>query len=833
MSSWAIANPTIYIAVSGHRDLRPEDLPEIKIRVKEKLTQITCNKGLETYRLLSGMASGADHLVAEIAQELGIPTTAVLTSQNQKMELPAGMERFILKVGFSSEEVENHYEALAEYLLLKAKHVLVLWDGVYNGKRGGTSSVVNRALEGDHELVLHHLVVPRQVNPYPLASLLAKSLAFSREKFHRIPFTVHFSWIDLSLPLKKEESFFKKYWKPIARKAGSHVFLSFVLPMLLVLSTLSLGTIGFLKILPDLDFHNALFMAVNLITFNNSVIEVEEIPFTLNLARYLGLMTTLSAFTIALYFALGPERRRLKLIFWQRFFPHQYILVLGNGEKSFTLVKDLCSCQKKVVVVTTEENQPFTTEIQRLGAVWIKGSPHSSSLLKKVYHQSASEIYLIDEDDTVNVRTCLELDRISEKSPIRQKWFAHLQDSRLKTFLHGHLENPSRDRLHIFDIGENTARRLQLFYPFDRFYQSPKAEQAMVVIIGFGKLGWEIALNALRLGHFPNKKCLKVRIFCQDALAARERFLKVYPVFDTSPKANYLKELIEDLWEKDTLEFIELPMDDADLLSGNAPLFAEMLQSKNTVSLYVCLENDLNSGAYLSLLLPKLNRYKQQKDCNLQVFCFYKFPDKTEEKNTENRLNQLAPEVPVHCFGNLLDECTAVAIRDRALDALPRQIAYWYMQGYGNSNLDINQVWQNSSEQEKESNRHAADHLWVKLRSVWEEIDWKFHPETFEPLLDPETTFFHEKSLSETEHRRWCAELLLRGFRPLQDEPGFMEAWEEWEDYWYKKGGKKILKAEKLHLDLRPFNALPATEQQKDLDQIRTIPKMLQAIIRS
>ncbi|MBD3628600.1 hypothetical protein [Cyclobacterium sp.] len=378
-----MAKPTTYIAVTGHRDLRPEDLPEIKVKVKEKLIQITRDKDLGTFRLLSGMAEGADQLVVEIAREIGIPSTAILTVQNQTMELPKGMDRHILPDYFPSENEENYFEALGNHLLAEARHILVLWDGVYNGKRAGTSAVVKWALEGDYKLNLHHLVVPRSINPYPLASLLPDSLSFTQEKFHRIPFTVHFSWVEVALPLVKKETLFKKIWKPIGRKIGSQVFLSFVLPMLLVLSTLALGTFGFLQILPNLDFHNALFMAVNLITFNNSVIENTAVPIALNLARYMGLLTALSAFTIALYFALGQERRRLKLIFWQRFYPHQYVVVLGTGEKSFTLVKDLCSSRKKVVVVCPEENQPFTSEIQGTGAIWVKGSTHSASLLKK------------------------------------------------------------------------------------------------------------------------------------------------------------------------------------------------------------------------------------------------------------------------------------------------------------------------------------------------------------------------------------------------------------------------------------------------------------------
>tara|TARA_R110002124_G_scaffold287257_7_gene472066 strand:+ start:34267 stop:36756 length:2490 start_codon:yes stop_codon:yes gene_type:complete len=827
--------PKLSIGISGHIDLIHGDFNFIKKRIKEKIEKIT--KGLlpSDVVLYTGMAKGADSLTAEVALDLGIRVVAVRSILNKDEPLPNGIEKKVLPNHFLENEAQLYYVVLGDFLVQNSDHLLVLWDGIYNGKKGGTSEVVLKALNSQRKFSLHQLVVPRKQNPYPLANLLKESLNFRNEKFQRIPFTVHFSWIELVLPLEKKESLVKKWLRISLHFLKSKIFLSFCLPIILVVLTISLGALGFSEISPWITNENAFYKAVNLLTLSESVIiSPKNLPTSLQVARLLGLITTMSAFAIAFFLALGNEWKRVRLSIFRLIYKARYTLVIGSGEKSFDLIKDLSQAGKKIVWLVSTDSVLFAEEVDRMGVILIKGQSHSEDTLKKVHYQSANEIFLMDDDDTKNIRGALELDRLTPSGSLKQKWYVHIQSKSQRQLLTTHIRKEFWANIHVFDTNENTARRLQLYYPFDRFYQSPDTNTTHVVVFGFGKLAQEIVLSALRLGHFPYGKRLKVSVFCKNANEEKIQFESHYPALNPHASSQYhLNLLKENLWEDESLSFHELPNADSELLSNQNLLFTQILKEKHIVSLYVCLENGFESGEILSVLLPKLNFIKTQRNCNLQVFCFYNFPDKNEEKATEYRFNCLAPDIPVVCFGNLLDECSAVAIRDRALDALPKQIAYWYIKKYGDSSLNIEQAWLLTSEQEKESNRNAADHLWIKIRSIWHIIDWKFNPKTFELLPDVVITPENELPLCETEHRRWCAELLLKGFRSLQDAGLTMEEIEDLRELWYKPGGKDLLKAQKLHIDLLPFEDIEPSEQEKDLNQIRNIPKFLKAIINT
>jgi hypothetical protein len=846
-----MASQTTKIAITGHRDLRPEDLPKIEKKVREKLTLLIHGKKASQFKLLSGMAEGADRLVATIATELGIGVETVLAYAEEKVEIPNTfkIDSFtILNDERKPENTEGGYEKLGKYLVDNSDYLIALWDGVFNGKKGGTSEVVRMAMESTRPITILHLVVPRQQNPYPVASLLQQGLSFHLQKFQRIPFTVHFSWVELVVNIEKKDNQVVSFLKGIWSELRSEVFLQFVVPTILILTTLVLGTKGFLELDAKNNFHNALFKSVNLLTFNNSVIEQDSMPLNsinlniyqtsvslkLNIARYLGLFTAFSAFLIALYYALGIERKRLKIILWKTFCTNKYVIVLGLGEKSYDLIIDLIRKEKKVAVLASNDDSNYKSELERLGAVFIKGNISSVKLLQRIYYTEATEIYIMSDADIDNVRATQELDRITEGVATNQKWFSHIQDNRLRTFLYNNLSKESRHRLFIFDIYENTARRLQLYHPFDRFYQTAKAKETHIVVFGFDNLGKQIVLNSLRQGHFEKDKKLKISVFCIEAAIEQNRFEQSFPIFKSdNSQQKHLEAIKKDIWQNDVLNFYELPQSDADLLSRKSILFNEIITKNHIVSIYACFEDGLTSGAYLSVLLPKLNYYFNKYLCNLQVFCFYNFPDKKEEKITEKHFNKLAPNIPVFCFGNFIDECSAGFINDLALDALPKQIAYWYAQNYGDSKQTIEDVWRDCSEQDKEANRQAADHLWIKLRTTWSVIDWNFDIKTFRPLVEDLSIIKkYEQILSEVEHRRWCGDLLIKGFRPLQDEANSEEQMEDLRRDWFDKGAKKTFKDQKLHIDLIPFNDLTEKEKEKDLSQIQNIPEFLQKIVK-
>jgi len=155
------------IAVTGHRDLRPQDLEALRREAATVLDAIRNQKPGERLLVLSGLAEGADQLAAEVALEQGIALAAVLpmpldiyrvqmgTEAQQKLDklLARSEVRIELSLeGRTPEQVQTSeaaraacYETLALFLVRHAKALIALWDGKHSDKLGGTCRVVQYA----------------------------------------------------------------------------------------------------------------------------------------------------------------------------------------------------------------------------------------------------------------------------------------------------------------------------------------------------------------------------------------------------------------------------------------------------------------------------------------------------------------------------------------------------------------------------------------------------------------------------------------------------------------------------------------------------------------
>ncbi len=161
--SWRLP---LVIGVTGHRDLRTDELPEIRERVRTLFVDLMARYPTRKLQLLSPLAEGADRLVAEVALSLDIGIRVVLP-----------MPRALYYTDFSSAESVTEFNALyrraadvltlplARYNSLESIrtpgpardlqyaqagvflsahcHILLaLWDGQTSGKLGGTAQVV-------------------------------------------------------------------------------------------------------------------------------------------------------------------------------------------------------------------------------------------------------------------------------------------------------------------------------------------------------------------------------------------------------------------------------------------------------------------------------------------------------------------------------------------------------------------------------------------------------------------------------------------------------------------------------------------------------------------
>lgn len=725
---------------------------------------------------------------------------------------------------------------------------------------------------------------------------------------------------------------------------GRNVLLQFVIPIVLAISVLVLGTIGFYATpLGDLDPVDSFFGAANLITLNTSVFSVlgsPEQPILMNIwlktARILGGFLAGYGFILAFTLATGRENVG-QLRFWlYRLFNGSFSVVLGSGAMAVNLATDLVQNKKQRVVLLTDPID--TTLLNRLSdyQVWLfQGQITDRTAIGKTYFWKADSVYVVDDSDDNNFRCAQELDELyvlkNRLSWVRQclltdslhwlfcrlparwqefihekpkpNWHVHQQHERQRALL----QSITRLRLHLhtFSINGNTTRRLLLRYPIDRF-QGSQATIAEVAILGFDQQAHDLALTCLRLGHYTPGKHLHLTIYYRpdekDTVDAfRQQHPELFKNRDTEgvfsrnsgpqavqkytfftrkrPAPRPTRQLTTELsdWLQDddwpVVEFEPLPTAETELISPDFSLY-NLIQPDRVVSVYICQPTGLESAALLGSILPRIEWLKQGKPggehpVDVQVFCYYNFPDLDEEQYVEMRLNAVAPYLPVVCFGNLINECVADAIHNESLNQIARQIAFFYVCLYGGTvvqeipgleawlkeiddevvklkekgkldekeeELEGNKLyiaktnvllpawakqkkdrpdvfanwlticWENLEEIDRESNIQAADHAWVKLRLLDQAWD--------KLLLNTEFTVDQLNALSEVEHRRWNAEHLLAGWLPQPDT-----------DLW--KSHKKALRPQKLHHFLKPFDGpggLPEVEQNKDYTQVLALP---------
>jgi len=156
----------LVVAVTGHRDLLPAEIPQIRERVQDFLRELQHRYAYRSVGVMSALAEGADQLVAEEALALGIPLTVTMpmpkTLYLQDFVTPEARERFErlcaqavdvfelpITPGNSVESISGpgpnrsrQYAQVGVFMCAHCHVLLALWDGKDSDQLGGTSQVV-------------------------------------------------------------------------------------------------------------------------------------------------------------------------------------------------------------------------------------------------------------------------------------------------------------------------------------------------------------------------------------------------------------------------------------------------------------------------------------------------------------------------------------------------------------------------------------------------------------------------------------------------------------------------------------------------------------------
>jgi hypothetical protein len=147
------------VGVSGHRDLRADDLPCLRAAVTEILCRLKEHLPDSELRIMAGMASGADLLVVQSALDLGFAVDALLPMPLEHYAADFDAETFALlkallthplvryrELPLASTDRDVHYAALAQHLARGCSLLIALWDGESSVLPGGTADTVLRYL---------------------------------------------------------------------------------------------------------------------------------------------------------------------------------------------------------------------------------------------------------------------------------------------------------------------------------------------------------------------------------------------------------------------------------------------------------------------------------------------------------------------------------------------------------------------------------------------------------------------------------------------------------------------------------------------------------------
>lgn len=513
--------------------------------------------------------------------------------------------------------------------------------------------------------------------------------------------------------------------------------------------TFCLGYIGFkLYFIEKGDprpIFNLLYLSLQLFTLESGSVS-GKVSIFLDIARFAAPVIVFWAVIKVIFHYLREDIAALRL---RRYRDH--IVICGLGEKAFQYLQDFIKNHKVVVIEQDTENDHIPSA-QILGAQVLIGDARLNKMLLKARVDHAKYLLAVTGNDLTNIEISEQARIVSEQRHSKGlDCYIHIVNPlvlEVSKVHKGLWERKLKFVPHVFSIYRDAARVIFERSPLDWRPISSKTDcYAHLIIIGFGRMGENILLQAARIGHFANRKRLKVTIVDRMAQVKLQSFLFRYPNLIKICSINALNLEAEDSHVIETVREVD--------------------RDENAViSVVVCFKSDEKSLAYA------LGMAENMEGPGFPVSVRISQGTLLSDLLDNSRIDHLGRACRFGGFGTLDECCTAERLIGQAQDAVARRVHERYRE-YRNSMPDKTkadksdpslQEWDMLMEDLRESNRQSADHIPVKLRAVGCEFEF------LNPGESPGTdgfSFTEEEieTLATMEHNRWNAERWLAGWR--------------------------------------------------------------------
>ena len=532
--------------------------------------------------------------------------------------------------------------------------------------------------------------------------------------------------------------------------------------LLLGALALVLGLWGFVRQEPPhtaVAWFNTAFRTLQLLTLQFPR-ELTDVPWQLNIARFLlPTLAVLETVRLLTGSVLRPVRLALLGVFSRPVLVSVGPGGAGQGGAGMEVLRQLGAARQARAALNAGLPADAAATLADSGVPSLELDPAEPAAWQRLHADKARLVVIAHGDDVANLNaaaTVAPLLRASTRRPapgllvlLERTGLADAVEAALDRHRAG---DPVRYRR--LSVMDETVRRLFLDPP--PVLLRP-GRPAHVAILGYGAGGPSVLRHALTLGQDAPGAPPRITVFADPLATPGEALL--------GPGA--VPTFLADLRV--------VPWDEAGALPPDVP--------GDVTQWCVCRPDEPGLETALTLLHRGARVAVHQARRNAFVPALADGPD--------GRLR---------VFGGVLPEGAVRRMLAEADDALPRQMHETYLEDLRRQGAVTGSTedWDALTETLRDSNRAAAAHIPVKLAALGCTVAEGSGPPF--AFTDAELDV-----LAPLEHRRWCADRVVHGWRhaPVTD------------------------RAARLHRDLVPFEELDDESRQKDHDALRAIPALL------
>jgi len=561
---------------------------------------------------------------------------------------------------------------------------------------------------------------------------------------------------------------------------------------LLIAATLCFGMWGFWKLGDEFRVLNLLYKSIQLFSLESGSVD-GQVPWQLEVARWLGSATLLSGLFELVKTMLGDRYRRWRI----RYFRKHHI-VAGLNEQGFSLANDLLRDGERVVAMDLDPEPSLLERFRENGGIWLPYDVSPKFNYDAVGVKNAASCTIVSPEDSLNlsVAYAIEESDIINSDGSKLGVYAHVGDVALRDLLDRNsffVSSPESGAvIRTFNNSANMARMILSQFPLETagFDDGPvnTARQVHLVLPQLTQQAVALLIQTAKIGHYLGQRKVYVHLVSGNATQSLSEFLCQYPsikncyasieAIDVPTGGGFGRAVGEIIKSNQDACFTVIPCFDS-----NPEHLATVLRLQEEIPsdtpyrmlLPYGLEDFLSSAIIRHPQLSKIVCwFSDDGKCCCRAAVFNEELDRAAKVIHENWVVETERQI----------ENVSKAGNDQKVAALKSKPAF--------------KPWGELAEDLKSANRSQADHAAIKVRAAG---------------LDPSLVTGEEwvrwcsnnpgalEQLARVEHERWAAHLWVAGwsYATVRDD------------------------ARKLHDNLVNYDDLDEPTKEYDVDAVRGI----------